>query len=305
MSRPIKLCALSAVAATVLAAASQAAVADPVTIETALGLVEVETAERVVVFDIAALDTIDALGVVPVGVPATLYVEHLQHLASAAEPVGTLFEPDFEAVAALEPDLIVVGSRSSTQLDALSQIAPTIDMTITGEGSLVDDAKARVTAYGALFGKEDAAAEMVQGLEDALAAAEAAVQEKGSALMLLTNGPKMSVFGPGSRFGWIFEELGLPPAVTTSYEGSHGESVSFEFVQQANPDWILVLDRAAAVGESAESARQTLDNALIHETTAWQQEQLVFLDPAAMYIALGGVQSTSELLTEITDAFGG
>lgn len=305
MSRRNKLRALSTIAATVLTAASPAAFADPVTIETARGPVEVEQAERVVVFDIAALDTIDALGVEPVGVPDALYLEHLQHLDDKTEAVGTLFEPNFEAVAALEPDLIVVGGRSSTQLDPLAQIAPTIDMTVAGEGALVAEAKARATAYGQLFGREEAAAELVQDLDDTFSAAQAAVQDKGNALVLLTNGTKMSAFGPGSRFGWVFDELGLPSAVSTSYEGSHGESVSFEFVQKANPDWILVLDRAAAIGESAESARQTLDNALVHETTAWKEDHLVFLDPASMYIAMGGVRSISGLLTEITDAFEG
>lgn len=297
---------LLAAALAVPGLAALPALAEPVTIETARGPAEIERPERVVVFDIAALDTIEALGVMPVGVPDNLFAfPWLDTVKESAEPVGTLFEPNFEAVAALEPDLIVIGGRSASQFDALSAIAPTIDMTISGGGSLAGDARARLLAYGTLFGKEDAAAELAAGLDQALADARAATAGKGDALVLLTNGTKLSAFGPGSRFGWVHTDLDLPAAATTTYEGSHGEGVSFEFVQKVNPDWIVVIDRAMAVGQEGQSARATLDNPLVHETTAWKEDHFVFLDPASMYIAGGGVRALSGLLGEITAAFGG
>nr|WP_311200052.1 hypothetical protein [Leisingera sp. M527] len=46
------------------------------------------------------------------GVPSKLYVSYLQDLQDRAVPVGTLFEPDFEAIAMLAPDLIVAGGRA-------------------------------------------------------------------------------------------------------------------------------------------------------------------------------------------------
>lgn len=137
-----------------------------------------------------------------------------------------------------------------------------------------------------------------------LADARAAVEGKGDALVVLTNGPKISVFGPGSRFGWVHDELGLPAAVETRAEGSHGEAASFEFIQKADPDWLVVVDRAAAIGEAGGSARQTLDNPLVASTTAWEQDQLVFLDPASIYIAGGGIRALTGLLGQVTEAFG-
>ncbi len=283
---------------------AQPALAAAVTIETARGPFEAEQPARVVVFDIAALDTLDALGVEPVGAPDSLYLPSLDHMKGKVEPVGTLFEPNFEAVAALDPDLIIVGGRSAAQFDALSAIAPTIDMTIAGAPALISDARSRLIAYGSLFGKEAEAQGLAATLDAKVEAAKAAVADKGKGLTLLTNGPKMSAFGPGSRFGWVHSELGLPAAVATNYEGSHGEGVSFEFVQKANPDWLIVVDRAAAVGQEGESARQTLDNPLVAETTAWKKNQLVFLDPTSIYIANGGIRSLSGLLDQITTAFG-
>lgn len=292
------------VAAT-LATGAAVAVAEPVTIETARGPVALERPERVVVFDIAALDTLDALGVTPVGATDQFYLPVLDHLKGKLEPVGTLFEPDFEAVAALEPDLIIIGGRSATQYDALAAIAPTIDMTIDGAHALTEEARDRILAYGTLFEKKAEADALAGQLGTAVEAARAAVADKGNGLVILTNGTKMSAFGPGSRFGWIHTELGLPATVVTSYEGSHGESVSFEFIQKANPDWLVVIDRAAAVGATGESARQTLDNPLVAETTAWKDQNLVFLDPTSIYIANGGARALTGLLGQITEAFEG
>jgi iron complex transport system substrate-binding protein len=288
-----------------LATLAAGAAAEPVTIETARGPVTLEAApERVVVFDIAALDSIDALGVAPVGVPDKLFVPYLEHLAGEAEKVGTIFEPDLETVAALEPDLIVVGSRSSTQYDTLADIAPTIDMTITGEQSLSDEAVARIEAYGTLFEAEDAAAELVADIESKLETARAAVADAGDALIVMTNGPKVSAYGPGSRFGWLHSELGLAATIPDVEAATHGEAISFEFIHEADPDWLVVVDRSAAIGEEAAAARETLDNPLVAETQAWKNDNLVFLDAASIYVADGGYRSLTGLLDQVADAFG-
>lgn len=293
---PGALCIAAALAAT-------GASAGPAVVETARGPVEVaEVPVRVVVFDMAALDTIAALEVQPVGVPEKVYVPYLDEVAAQAETVGTLFEPDFEAVAALEPDLIVVGGRSSPQFDALAAIAPVIDMTI-GDDALLEDGRARIDAYGALFGKGAEAAALAAGLDAEVAAARAAVAGKGNALIVLTNGPKVSAYGPGSRFGWVHAALGLPPSVEDVEAATHGEAISFEFISTANPDWLLVVDRAAAIGEAGAGARDTLDNPLVAGTTAWKEGQVVYLDAAPIYIAGGGVRSLAHTLGEITAAF--
>src|SRR5690606_25154325 len=88
--------------------------------------------ESVVVLDFAALDTIDHLGLGDrvVGIPSgTAVPPYLASYADRAANVGTLFEPDFEAINALEPDLIVAGGRSQPVVGELAEIAPTIDVT--------------------------------------------------------------------------------------------------------------------------------------------------------------------------------
>ncbi|WP_292179597.1 hypothetical protein [Mesorhizobium sp.] len=123
-------------------------------IETAKGPVTVgKTPQTLAVFDIARVDTLNSLGVKIAGLPDKLYVPELAGLKDGAEIVGTLFEPDLEALSALAPDLTIVGGRSSPQPAATSRIAQSIDMTMDGD-DLYAQAKQRLTAYGAHAVKE-------------------------------------------------------------------------------------------------------------------------------------------------------
>lgn len=280
-----------------------AATAFAADIQTGRGPVPLEgVPETIAVFDIAALDTLDRLDIKPAGVPDNLYLPELGHLKSGAEVVGTLFEPDLEALSALDPDLIIVGGRSSPQFDAVAQVAPAIDMTLPGD-DLVSEAKARISAYGTLFHKEDKAKAATAELDAALDAAKAAASGKGNALILMTNGPKISAYGPGSRFGWIHSALGVEAAVDDLDAATHGEAVSFEFVRKIDPDWLIVVDRAAAIGSGDQNAKATLDNELIAGTKAWKSGQVIYLPSADVYIAAGGAQSMLRIADTITSAF--
>lgn len=288
-----------ALAATLFSALS----ANAMDVVTARGPVAVEaTPKTVAVFDVAAIDTLARLGIHPAGVPEKLYVPQLEPMKEGATAIGTLFEPDLEALSALSPDLIIVGARSAAKMDMVAKVAQTLDMTIDGE-DLFAKTKERLATYGALFGKTAEAEALAGELDTKLAAARAAVAGKGKALIVMTNGPKVSAYGPGSRFGWVHAALDLPPAIEKIDAATHGEAVSFEFIREANPDWLLVLDRAAAVGSNEQSAKVTLDNELVAETTAWKKGQVVYLPAPDFYIAAGGVQSLERVLATITDAF--
>ena len=285
------------------AAALCALPASAMDIATARGPVAIEaTPKTIAVYDVAAIDTLTRLGIRPAGLPDKLYLPELEPVKEGATVVGTLFEPDLEALSALAPDLIIVGSRSSTKADVTAKVAPTIDMTIDGD-DLFDQAKQRLAAYGKLFGKTAEAKAAAEELDAKLAAAKAAVAGKGKALIVMANGPKVSTYGPGSRFGWVHASLDLPAAVGEIETATHGEAVSFEFIRQANPDWLLVLDRAAAVGSNEQAAKVTLDNELVAETTAWKKGQVIYLPAPDFYIAAGGVQSLERVLTTITEGF--
>lgn len=287
-----------------LALLSSPVLAETISVETYRGPASVEKMPKsIAVFDVSAIDTMAALGVKPAGAVSPVFVSYLDDAVAGAEKVGSLFEPDYEAIAALGPELIVAGGRSSKVVPELAKIAPTIDMTIWED--TVGQGLDRLEAYGKLFGKEAEAAEIKAGFEAKLLAAKAAVEGQGKALIVMTNGPKVSAYGAAGRFGWLHSALALPEAVAEVEKSTHGEAISFEFIRDTNPDILIVLDRQAAIGRDGESAKATLDNALVQETTAWKNGNVIFLDSAPVYIAGGGVQSMSMTLDQITAAFAG
>ncbi|SCM67530.1 siderophore ABC transporter substrate-binding protein [Donghicola eburneus] len=278
------------------------AIAETVEIDTATGPQAAPlNPAKVVALDLSAIDTLDALGVEIDGIPNITPPAYLADAFDGVATVGTLFEPDFEALAVMAPDVVFAGGRSQTVIPALAEVAPTLDMTIDAT-KLIDDAKSRITAYGAIFGLSPEAQALTQELEAALADAKAMAEGKGDALILMTNGGKVSAYGDKSRFGWLHTAVGIPEAYPDVADGRHGEAVSFEFIADVDPDWIFVVDRSAAIGQEAEAAAVTLDNPLVAGTKAGQNGQIVYLDSAPLYLAGGGVQSLNHTLSEIMTA---
>lgn len=248
------------------------------------------------------LTTLEALGVHVDGAPQKLYVNYLDDITTAATPVGTLFEPDYEALVKLSPDVIFSGGRSSPLTNNLNKIAPTLDMTIWGDNH-IDQSLSRLDTLAKITGTQDKGDVLKTALIAKLEATKTTVDGKGNALILLTNGGKISAYGRGSRFGWLHSALNLPEAVANVDAQTHGEAISFEFIAQSNPDWIFVIDRSAAIGAEAESAASTLDNGLVAGTTAAQKDQILYLNAANLYISGGGIQSINATLDEVLAAF--
>lgn len=289
------------IAFSLLLAASPALAGD-VTLQTYTGPQTVATLpETIAVFDVAAIDTLAALGILADGSVAPIYVPYLKDAVRNSAFVGTLFEPDFEAVNALQPDLVIAGGRSSTQVSKLAKIAPTIDMTIWED--TIGQGLERLAAYGDLFGKQAEAAALKEAFEAKLAQARSTVAGQGRALIVMTNGPKISAYGAGGRFAWLHEALDLPEAAPQVDAATHGEAISFEFIRNANPEILLVIDRLAAIGTQGANAKTTLDNALVAETNAWRDGKVIYLSAAPIYIAGGGIQSMHITLDEVIAAF--
>ncbi|WP_203580132.1 siderophore ABC transporter substrate-binding protein [Microbacterium hibisci] len=262
--------------------------------------------ESVVTFDIATLDTLHAIGAgdAVVGIPDVVLPDYLSEYADLPK-VGTLFEPDFEAVAELEPELIVTAARSTGQYDELSEIATTIDLTGAYAGTFDPSAGLeRAAQLGEIFGKEDEVAELTADIEELVSAIES--EADGTALVLSVSGGEYGAFGEGSRFGYFFDELGWTPAVAAAdlpgAEGSpHGDTVTNEFILTANPDWIFAFDRGAAVGEGS-TADEALDNELVAQTAAAQDEHIVALPASELYIVINGLTAIENVLTTVHEA---
>ncbi|MCV9879912.1 siderophore ABC transporter substrate-binding protein [Brenneria izbisi] len=276
-----------------------------IAIEHAQGTTQVpQQPEKVIVFDPAVLDTLDALNVNIAGVPksGTRLPPFLAKYSSDDYfDVGTLFEPNYEAISSAKPDLIIAGGRTRDAYDKLSAIAPTISMDVD-ESQFMTSFSQRIEQLGTIFGKEEEAKKQLADFKQNIGQTREKAANAGSALVLMVTGGKMSAYGPKSRFGFVFDELGFKPATEFPEAGRHGNVVTSEFLLSVNPEWLFVLDRDSAIGRTgSESALQVLDNPLIHKTAAWQNNRVIYLDSSSLYIA-GGLQSYQALIRDVNDA---
>ncbi|MET3560519.1 iron complex transport system substrate-binding protein [Bartonella japonica] len=276
-----------------------------ITIDHVSGTTSVPTSpQKVVVFDLASLDNMNRLGIKAVfGIPEVKKPTYLQQFNDAKyEKIGTIFEPDYEKIATLQPDLIIISSRTQSKYQDLSKIAPTIDLTIGNENSL-EDIKRNVSILGKIFGKEKEAKQEIAKLDEKLAEVRENTQGKGTGLVLMTSGGKISALGLKSRFDIIHSSFGISPATDKLTVQKHGQLISPEFILETNPDWLLVIDRDAAIGREGQSAAQLLNNELVHRTTAGKQKQIIYLDSWSWYRVSGGLTGLNEAAQQINEAF--
>jgi iron complex transport system substrate-binding protein len=259
---------------------------------------------KTVVMDLAVLDTLHALGVEATGVPsvAKLPPQLEQYADKRYLKVGTMFEPNYEVIHAAAPQVIFVAGRSAPKYDELARLAPTVDLTVDAK-DLVGSVTRNTETLAAIYGKQALAKEKLDALRASISALNAKAAGAGTALIVLTTGGKMSAYGPGSRFGVIHDAFGVKPATTGLSVSNHGQAISFEFIAQTDPDWLLVIDRDAAIGREGVSAQRMLDNELVRQTKAWKNKRVVYLNGYNWYLmGSAGLTAMQQNVDEIAGA---
>lgn len=278
----------------------------PLTIAQPEGFKEVtldKMPEKVAVFDYGFLDTLDTLGVDVAGVAKKSLPGYLEKFADDKyEDLGDLKEPNFEAIATMKPDVIFISGRQGDAYEELSKIAPTVYIGLDNT-DYVNSFKANSELAGKIFGKEDIVTEKLAEFDEAVAA----LQEKAKAtdkkaLVTLGSAGELFAYGPGGRFGVVHDVYGVPAVDENIKVEGHGDSVSFEYILDKNPDILFVIDRDAAIGEESKTA-EAIENKIVSKTTAAQNEDIYYLDPTIWYLSGGGLVSELEKVKSIDAAF--
>lgn len=238
-----------------------------------------DEAEPVVIsLSLASLDTLDALEIPVHGVVKRYALNHLSdYQAEQYHDVGTFFEPNIEAIAALEPDLIIIGPRSASHKDQLSKISMVMDASVWGNDFLTQFRQS-TKDIAEHFNKQQQAQAILDRIDKKIVKLQQLASGQGNGLVIVVRGGQLYKFDQSSRFGWFYDELGVTSAIDDSKGTVHGELVSFEWLAQVNPDWLFVLDRDAGIGLPVGNAVSLLDNELVRQMSAAQNDQLVYLD---------------------------
>lgn len=223
------------------------------TVKHAMGETQVpEKPERIVVLDTDKYDSLATLGLTPVGVAladqASGMPKYLGPDFAKIKSVGTLQEPDIEAIAELKPDLILGSKfRQEKYYAELSKVAPTVFTEMVGiswkENFLLDAEAVGKKAEGQqkLQAYETRAKELGKSLGDPAAL-------KVSVVRFMPD--EIRQYGPDSFCGIVLRDVGVGRPTPQLLEGKSDRrkaSLSPERVSEADGDIIFV----AAYGEKA------------------------------------------------------
>ncbi|MGQ4506240.1 ABC transporter substrate-binding protein [Dermabacteraceae bacterium P13103] len=226
---------------------------EAVKIEHAMGTSEIpKNPQRVVVLDTPMLDAAVAVGVVPVGATTTKaagngFPTYLADKLKDTTPVGLLTEPDVDAIAKLNPDLIIGSKlRHEKIYDELAAIAPTVFTETSGTDW---QNQANLTAQA--LGKQAEMTALIKQVDERAAQVGEKIQAKGKTVnMVRFRKDHLRLYGPNSFSGSLLEKVGftIPKREWNQYSI---EKLSVENYAEMNADYIFFTAHGGKANENA------------------------------------------------------
>ena len=225
--------------------------------------------------------------------------------------VGMHREPNLEALVAAEPDLIISGQRFSKYDAQIKELAPEVLLINLEprEGQPFDQELIReVTDLGEIFGKQAEAKKLVDDFNASIERAKKAYDGSSTVMAVDVSGGNIGYVAPGKGRTWgpVFDMLVLKPAleVEGATDSHTGDDISVEAIAEANPAWIFVLDRDAAItkdGSNTPAETVISGNAALQNVAALQNKHVVYA-PNDTYTNESIITYT-EIFNSIADAF--
>lgn len=226
--------------------------------------------------------------------------------------LGSHFEPDLEQIVAAQPDLIWNGQRFSQHGEDIEELAPEatlVDFTPRDEEPLDAELIRLTENLGQIFGHEDEAQAHIDEFNEALERAKEAYDPEKSVMAVNTSGGEINYIAPsiGRTWGPLFDLIGFTPSLEVEGGSSNheGDDISVEAIAESNPDYLVVLDRDAAISSEepdySPASDLIADSAALQNVTAIREDNIV-IAPTDTYINENIVTYT-EILNLIADAF--
>jgi iron complex transport system substrate-binding protein len=251
--------------------------------------------QRVVGLDARAVEVAVALGVVPVGVASGIAGDPMLQQALAGVPtVGAGAEPDYEAIIALTPDLIL--GHDALDYGKLSAIAPTVFRTGT-----TATWRETFALFAQALGRETRTEEIVQAYEGRIRKLNAALPNPRPSISLIrVRSSDVWYYQRANYTASILTDLGFPRPPAQNVDDIAARNMSLETLQQYAPaDLILVAADANAGGFT----KDLLDGALWQSLDAVKKGNFLVVD-AAWWINGRTYLAANSILDDIAEHFG-
>lgn len=214
-------------------------------IQDAYGEVEIPVnPSKIVVLDIGALDNLLALGVKPIAAPSILaandpYPSYLDGTEGIAN-IGTVNEPNLEAIDALKPDLIIGNKDTHDGIRAqLQQIAPVVFVETLGVTW-----KTNLKLHAEAVNKAAEGEELLKSYQAAADEIKGKLAEKGDVQVSLVRprADKIQVYLQDTFAGSIMTDAGVARPASQSVEG-FSKDITEEQIAELDGDVVLWFNR--------------------------------------------------------------
>ncbi len=171
--------------------------------------------------------------------------------ADAAITDLSAYEPNVEAIAEFDPDLVVIGDDFTGLADQLAAIG--VDSWVSPAPVTLDEAYAQIADLGAVVGRSEAATELADSMKadiDEIIAGAVQIPE-GTSYFLELDDTLYSVTS-NTFVGSIFERFGLRNIADATEGDTDYPQLSAEFIVSQDPTLVFLADTKCC-GASAES----------------------------------------------------
>lgn len=281
--------------------AAAPAAASPRTVEHAMASTRIEgTPKRVVVLDTGELDSVVGLGIKPVGAVEAITGDglpaYLGDAVEGVELVGTIEQPNVEAIAALKPDLILSSKiRHEAIYDELSRVAPTV---FTEEVGVTW--KENFALHAEALGKVDAATALQAEYDQKAKALGAELGADAPTLSVVRSvGDEVRIYQNANFLGTILKDAGVPRPEPQD-EDEFNATATPENIPDLEGD-VMVLSR---FGDDHRLLGKLQDNRLWDRLAVVKAEKVYEVPDDLWFLGIGNVAARKvldELRTVLVD----
>jgi iron complex transport system substrate-binding protein len=244
--------------------------------------------QRVVAMSPSIVELMYAVGVTPVGRPSSA---DFPAAANSLPNFGTSYQPSFEEIAAMRPDLIIADAIiHEGMIDQLAGLGAPVFAVRVGT---FDEVTNGLRVVGALTGQREAGEREAKALEDKLDTIKAKLPASGpSVLVIVGAGPTQSFAArTDSYVGDVIAKLGGRNAVTTEPETFRlpgFSEYSIERIVEKDPDVIIAISPGQPNVTTQALSRSPVWSTLkaVRESRVHEVDPIVYIQAAGPRVSL-------------------
>ncbi len=216
--------------------------------------------------------------------------------------LGSMKEPNMQALAELKPHIILSSGRTAKLYDELTKIAPTMMVSVDAKDGFFKGVKSIAVKHGTFLGKEKDIQKYLENIEQKMER----IRQKNdgrTAIQAIFVGENLHILGgkpaegkPSAKV--LIADLGFDNTAE-DFDRANTETSSYDYILEKNPEFIFVLDKNTAINSEAAKAKDVLPTQeKLMQTAAFKEGKLIFLSPeSTWYLNNGGLTAMETMIT--------